>query len=70
MPPQNARQGYVELEVEVGTIRLRSSEISRIERFSEAENRAMLKEWEEHKIKADIARRHGSRQRPRVKNRS
>jgi len=47
----------VELEVEVGTIRLRSSEISRIERFSEAENRAMLKEWEEHKIKADIARR-------------
>lgn len=47
----------VELEVEVGTIRLRTTEISRVERFTDIENRAMLKEWEARKIQADAARK-------------
>jgi clan AA aspartic protease (TIGR02281 family) len=47
----------VEFEVEIGTIRLRNSEISRIERFTPAENAEMTKRWQEHKLKADIARK-------------
>ncbi|HOU36367.1 MAG TPA: retropepsin-like aspartic protease [Candidatus Omnitrophota bacterium] len=47
----------VELEVEVGSIRLRTTEINRIEKFTDAENQAMLKEWEVRKIQADAARK-------------
>jgi clan AA aspartic protease (TIGR02281 family) len=47
----------VEFEVEIGTIRLRNSEISRIERFTPAENAQMVKQWEAHKLKADLARK-------------
>jgi clan AA aspartic protease (TIGR02281 family) len=47
----------VELEVEVGTIRLRMAEISRIERFVPLENEVMLQKWQARKVKADIARK-------------
>lgn len=47
----------VEFEVEIGTIRLRNSEISRIERFTPAENAQMVKQWQAHKLKADLARK-------------
>jgi clan AA aspartic protease (TIGR02281 family) len=47
----------VEFEVEIGTIRLRNSEISRIERFTPAENAEMARQWQAHKAKADIARK-------------
>jgi len=45
----------VEFEVEIGTIRLRNSEISRIERFTPAENAEMAIQWQAHKAKADIS---------------
>ena len=47
----------VELEVEIGTIRLRMSEISRIEKFSSNENAQMQEKWQVRKVKADIARK-------------
>jgi len=47
----------VELEVEIGTIRLRMTEISRIEKFTPNENARMQQKWNERKAKADIARK-------------
>jgi clan AA aspartic protease (TIGR02281 family) len=48
---------FVEIEVEVGTIRLRMSEVSRIEQFTAAENENMFRRWQARKVKADIARK-------------
>jgi clan AA aspartic protease (TIGR02281 family) len=48
---------YVEFEVEIGTIRLRRPEISRIERFSPDENADMIEEWRKRKAKAEVARK-------------
>jgi clan AA aspartic protease (TIGR02281 family) len=47
----------VELEVEIGTIRLRMAEISRIEKFTPAENEGMAQRWQAHKVKTDKARK-------------
>ena len=47
----------VELEVEIGTIRLRMAEISRVEKFSPNENVLMQQRWQARKAKADIARK-------------
>ncbi|MDD4941254.1 MAG: retropepsin-like aspartic protease [Candidatus Omnitrophica bacterium] len=47
----------VELEVEIGTIRLRTAEISRIEKYSAAQNEEMFRQWGAHKAQADVARK-------------
>jgi clan AA aspartic protease (TIGR02281 family) len=47
----------VELEVEIGTIRLRMAEIDRIEKFTPNENAQMQQKWEARKAKEDIARK-------------
>ncbi|MFA6384063.1 MAG: hypothetical protein WCY10_01675, partial [Candidatus Omnitrophota bacterium] len=47
----------VELEVEIGTIRLRLGEIRRIEKFTAGENALMRQRWMARKAKVDIARK-------------
>jgi clan AA aspartic protease (TIGR02281 family) len=47
----------VELEVEIGTIRLRMAEVNRIEKFTPNENARMQQQWQARKAKADIARK-------------
>jgi clan AA aspartic protease (TIGR02281 family) len=47
----------VELEVEVGTIRLRMSEVLRIERSTPEENALMARRWQARRTKADEDRK-------------
>jgi len=46
----------VELEVEIGTIRLRTSEILKIEKLSETDNTKMVARWKMRRVKSDEAR--------------